>query len=254
MPTSDRASQLVDLPGAGLDAGPDPGAEDRRWHNRLVPARQVWASTGGNTISTGGEKILGSHVVQPFDLVDVSAWSARERVELIDKMGIWGQILYPNGVGFASNHIFAIEDDEERTTVLKIYNDFLADVQHESGERLLPAGPAPDLGHGPDGQGDDAADRQGHPRLHPVGQARDARPARAARTVLRPDVGHCSTSRARSPTSTSAAGNRREEMEALRSGVPTRKVGPGEIPPVAPPVWNLTGGSASWRSARPRCT
>jgi hypothetical protein len=36
-------------------------------------------------------------------------------------------------------------------------------------------------------------------------------------------------------------GNRREEMEALRSGVPTRKVVAGEIPPVAPPVWNLYG-------------
>jgi uncharacterized protein len=104
---------------------------------------ELWASTGGNTIATGGEKILGSHVVQPFDLVDVSAWSARERVNLIDKMGIWAQILYPNGVGFASNHVFAIEDEVERTTVLQIYNDFLIDVQNESNGRLLPQGLLP---------------------------------------------------------------------------------------------------------------
>jgi predicted TIM-barrel fold metal-dependent hydrolase len=201
---------------------------------------QLWASTGGNTISTGGEKILGSHVVQPFDLVDVSAWSARERVALIEKMGIWGQILYPNGVGFASNHIFAIEDDVERTLVLQIYNDFLADVQHESGERLFPQALLPiwdidltvremtrliDKGI----RGFTLSDKPemlGLPELH--------------ESYFDPmwDVFNQSGAVANFHI---GGGNRREEMEALRSGVPTRRTGPGEIPPVAPPVWNLYG-------------
>ena len=53
-------------------------------------------------------------------------------------MGIHAQVLYPNGIGFASNHVFAIEDIEQRTAVLQTYNDFLVDMQHESGDRLLP--------------------------------------------------------------------------------------------------------------------
>lgn len=201
---------------------------------------QLWASTGGNTISTGGEKILGSHVVQPFDLVDVSAWSARERLELIGKMGIWGQILYPNGVGFASNHIFAIEDDAERTAVLQIYNDFLADIQHESGERLFPQALLPiwdmDLTvkemtrlieKGIRGFTlSDKPEMIGLPELHesyfdPMWDLFNS-----TGTVANFHIG---------------AGNRREEMEALRSGVPARKTAAGEIPPVAPPVWNLYG-------------
>jgi uncharacterized protein len=99
---------------------------------------EVWASTGGNTISTGREKVLGSHVVQPFANIDVSSWDVAERLALMDEQGIHAQILYPNGIGFASNHIFAIEDESERTAILQIYNDFLVESQEESNGRLFP--------------------------------------------------------------------------------------------------------------------
>ena len=99
---------------------------------------EVWASTGGNTIRTGREKVLGSHVVQPFDVVDRSAWNVKERLELLDAMDVQAQIIYPNGVGFSSNHVFAIEDTDQRTAVLRMYNDFYVDMQEESGHRLFP--------------------------------------------------------------------------------------------------------------------
>lgn len=104
---------------------------------------QVWASIGGNTISEGRQKVLGSHVVQPFDAVDPAAWTVKERLALLDDLGIEAQIIYPNGIGFASNHIFAIEDEKVRTLVLQTYNDFFADIQEESGNRLLPQGILP---------------------------------------------------------------------------------------------------------------
>ena len=99
---------------------------------------RVWASIGGNTIQTGHRKVLGSHVTQPFDTIDRAAWSVKERLALLDEIGIWAQVLYPNGIGFASNHVFAIEDHVLRTAVLQIYNDFLVDVQTESDGRLFP--------------------------------------------------------------------------------------------------------------------
>jgi predicted TIM-barrel fold metal-dependent hydrolase len=99
---------------------------------------EPWASTGGNTIQGGRQKVLGSHVVQPFDVVDASAWGVNERLELLDDAGIYAEILYPNGIGFASNHVFAIADDAQRTAVLRIYNDFLVEVQDESKGRLFP--------------------------------------------------------------------------------------------------------------------
>jgi len=99
---------------------------------------ELWASIGGNTIRTGREKVLGSHVVQPFDQVDHAAWDVTERLALLDHMGISSQIVYPNGIGFASNHVFAIEDPELRAAVLRMYNDFYVDIQEESGGRLVP--------------------------------------------------------------------------------------------------------------------
>ncbi len=99
---------------------------------------ELWASLGGNTIEQGMGKVLGEHILQPFETIDPAAWRVEDRLALMDRMGIWSQVVYPNGIGFASNHVFAIEDDEIRTAILQTYNDFYVDIQAESGERLLP--------------------------------------------------------------------------------------------------------------------
>lgn len=104
---------------------------------------EMWASIGGNTIRQGQEKVLGSHVVQPFAEVDPAAWSVPERLKLMDKMGLHAQVIYPNGIGFASNHVFAIKDEAQRTAVLQTYNDFYVDLQEQSDGRLLPQGILP---------------------------------------------------------------------------------------------------------------
>src|SRR4051794_37322680 len=61
---------------------------------------ELWASTGGNTITDDGKKALGTHSVQPFPRVHRSSWAVKERLELCDRIGVFAQILYPNGIGF----------------------------------------------------------------------------------------------------------------------------------------------------------
>jgi predicted TIM-barrel fold metal-dependent hydrolase len=99
---------------------------------------ELWASTGANVITHGGRKVRGLSAQVPYEDVDPASWDVKARLELLDTMGVKAQILYPNGVGFSANHIFAIEDLPLRTEVQRIYNDFLADIQEESGGRLLP--------------------------------------------------------------------------------------------------------------------
>ena len=99
---------------------------------------ESWSTLGGNTIRQGNEKVLGVLSLQPYEEVDPSSWSVRERLALMDLMGVHAQIIYPNGIGFASNHIFAIEDEQDRLAILQIYNDFLVEVQEESNNRLFP--------------------------------------------------------------------------------------------------------------------
>jgi len=99
---------------------------------------QVIASSGGNTIRRGARKVLGTQMIQPWTEVDPSTYDPKARVALLDQMGVYAQILFPNAMGFASNTIFGIEDVERRNLVQAVYNDFLMDVQAESGGRLFP--------------------------------------------------------------------------------------------------------------------
>jgi predicted TIM-barrel fold metal-dependent hydrolase len=95
-------------------------------------------SIGGNTLRQGNQKELGTLCVQPWSAVDDSTWDVDARVALLDQMGVYAQILYPNAVGFASNTMFSIRDPRRRALIQEIYNDFLVDVQHQSGNRLFP--------------------------------------------------------------------------------------------------------------------
>jgi predicted TIM-barrel fold metal-dependent hydrolase len=98
----------------------------------------LWASTGANVIGAERNKVVGGHIMDDYADIDASAWSVPHRLQLMDDLGVHSAVVYPNGVGFASNHMFAIEDIAQRKMVLSVYNDFFVDLQKESGERLLP--------------------------------------------------------------------------------------------------------------------
>jgi len=112
---------------------------------KTVKGRSLWflndhlmMHTGGNTIRKGGKKLLGVASIGDWQDIDESSWDAKARLRLMDDMGVWSQILYPNAIGFASNTLFSIEDLEQRSLLQQVYNDFLMDVQDESAGRLLP--------------------------------------------------------------------------------------------------------------------
>ena len=101
----------------------------------------VFASTGGNTIRTspqGPQKVLGTQMIQPWDAVDPVTYEPKARLALLDEVGVYAQILFPNAMGFTGNSVMGIEETALRDLVQAIYNDFLVDIQHESDGRLLP--------------------------------------------------------------------------------------------------------------------
>jgi len=99
---------------------------------------QPFASIGGNTIDLDHRKVLGTQTLQPWGQIDEASWNVDARLALLDEMGVYAQILYPNAVGFASNSMFGISDIALRNVVQEAYNDFLVDVQRQSGDRLFP--------------------------------------------------------------------------------------------------------------------
>jgi predicted TIM-barrel fold metal-dependent hydrolase len=88
----------------------------------------------GNKIPYYGADMMGG----PRDDIHAAASEAKPRVDLLDKMGIYTQIVYPNVMGFAAPALVQNLDRELSYTIVAIYNDAMAEWQEESGRRLLP--------------------------------------------------------------------------------------------------------------------
>lgn len=90
------------------------------------------------TISKEGAKWPGLEFTsKQIEDVDPGAYSVRERVAIMDRMGIDAQIVYPNILGFGGQAAVQVDDDLRLVTV-QIFNDAMAEMQEESGQRMYP--------------------------------------------------------------------------------------------------------------------
>jgi predicted TIM-barrel fold metal-dependent hydrolase len=90
------------------------------------------------TISKEGRKWPGLEFIQKqIEDVDPAAYSVKERLAVMDRMGIDAQIIYPNILGFGGQAAVQV-DGELRLATVKIFNDAMADLQAESGQRMFP--------------------------------------------------------------------------------------------------------------------
>ena len=57
----------------------------------------------------------------------------------MDDSGIYAQVCFPNSIGLGGQGISdVVKDPELRLLCVQIYNDAMAEVQADSGDRLLP--------------------------------------------------------------------------------------------------------------------
>ncbi|MFR9801898.1 amidohydrolase family protein [Pseudonocardia sp. RS010] len=82
----------------------------------------------------GVDYLFNMHVDEIAD----AASQIAPRLKLMDDQGIWAHLVYPNTVGFGGQQIGQIGDEKLRHTVVQIYNDAMAEMQAESGQRLFP--------------------------------------------------------------------------------------------------------------------
>ena len=135
------------------------GYEDKVPHVERVDGQDIWVIEGktfgkagsGGTIDHDGKK----HPFQDsqggtWGIGDVhpAAWDAKERLRLMDELGIDAQVLYPNSMGIGGQNLAnSLEDPVLLRLCVELYNDAMAEVQEESGDRLLamPIMPAWDI-------------------------------------------------------------------------------------------------------------
>lgn len=100
---------------------------------------QISMSTPSSVIRKDGEKSRGIEFFG-WEMEDVhrASYDMRARVEILDRFGLYAQILYPNVAGFGSQNFMKIKDDDLRQACAQIYNDAMAEIQADSGGRLLP--------------------------------------------------------------------------------------------------------------------
>ena len=78
-----------------------------------------------------------------MDEVPPAAWDARARLEYLDSIGVWAQVMYPNVAGFGNQQFLALEDPELMLACVRAYNDFLIEWCAADARRLLAVSATP---------------------------------------------------------------------------------------------------------------
>jgi predicted TIM-barrel fold metal-dependent hydrolase len=109
----------------------------RKWVvNGDIP---IAGDSATSAIGPDGDKLLGLQFLK-LDIGMVHAASSQmgPRLEVMDQLGLHTQILYPNVAGFGNQNFMKVEDAALRIACVEIYNDYMAELQSDSAERLLP--------------------------------------------------------------------------------------------------------------------
>lgn len=122
---------------------------DRVPQVKLHEGRMSWVIDGNQSIGTGahpnsailkeGGKVRDLDRFLKLQFADVHAGSSsvKERLAVMDANGIFAQIVYPNILGFGGQASARV-DPALRLACVQIYNDAMAELQADSGERLYP--------------------------------------------------------------------------------------------------------------------
>jgi uncharacterized protein len=141
----DADAHITESPDVWLDRVPS------KWHERVpqivrdpVTGEDVWYINGAaSTASVGATAVAGAGTEFPvrprnLDEVPLGAWQAKARLEYMDSVGIWSQVLYPNVGGFGNAAFLTMPDAELRLACVRAYNDWLLEWCAEDARRLIP--------------------------------------------------------------------------------------------------------------------
>jgi len=112
----------------------------------VVEGAVLGRAGGGGVVGRDGSKINAQKGLFEWTIDDVhqGAYDPRARLEMMDQVGVWAEVLFPNVIGLGGQGLSeAVGDPAFRLTLLQTYNDAMAQIQAESGDRLLPMGVLP---------------------------------------------------------------------------------------------------------------
>jgi predicted TIM-barrel fold metal-dependent hydrolase len=128
-----------------------------KWRDRVpqvrdVDGRAMWtidgevfgSAIGAAVVLPDGTKSFGTDFMGfGIDEVHAAASSIEPRLAMMDELGIYAQIVYPNVVGFGGQRFSEVVDPELKVLCATIFNDAMAEFQDTSGGRIFPMALAP---------------------------------------------------------------------------------------------------------------
>src|SRR5581483_9312034 len=113
------------------------GFEERVPHVEMIKDDPQWAVDGvilgrasaSSVVGPGGTKSFGSEFIGwTIEQAHPAASNiGRTRLDVMDELGIWAQIVYPNVVGFGGQRFSEVKDPELRLMCATIFNDAMAE-------------------------------------------------------------------------------------------------------------------------------
>jgi uncharacterized protein len=114
---------------------------------KIVDGKRQWIIDGDRPMSVAnpssvvkpdGAKARGIEFLKwEIEEVHPGSYDVKPRLKFMDGEGIWAQIIYPNLLGFGGLRAATL-DPELRLLCTHIFNDAMAEIQQESGNRMFP--------------------------------------------------------------------------------------------------------------------
>jgi predicted TIM-barrel fold metal-dependent hydrolase len=107
----------------------------------VVDGAELGFAGGGGVIDREGGKGRALEALYEWTQAKIhrGAFDPKARIDVMDDSGIWAQVCFPNSIGLGGQGISdVVADPELRLLCVQIYNDAMAEIQAESGLRLLP--------------------------------------------------------------------------------------------------------------------
>ena len=99
----------------------------------------IGGSSAASVVAADGEKQLGIRFLKmTVEDVHAASYEPVARLQMMDTLGVYAHIMYPNVAGFGAQNFLRVGDDQLRLLCVQIYNDAVAEMQDVSGGRLLP--------------------------------------------------------------------------------------------------------------------
>jgi predicted TIM-barrel fold metal-dependent hydrolase len=121
---------------------------DRVPRVEMIDGQRMWVFDGqpmgrysaGGVIGRDGSKEEAQRALFEWEheMIHVGAWDPKVRIGVLDECGIDHQVIYPSTIGLGGQDLGMVSDDALRHVAIEIYNDRMAEIQADSGNRLLP--------------------------------------------------------------------------------------------------------------------